>query len=310
MASSTHPGDTVLRAAAFEQVRRLQVTRGQLTGRDLGVGFFFNGVRYPLLNPQRGIFKPQQMEFLLSIRTVFPRTGNKVWYDDQREVHQQIYLGEETVEYAFMGSDPNAADNRWLKRAMEERIPIIYFLGTAPGKYQAIQPAFIVDWDAQHLRARVAFGEGVPAAGQPPATPTERRYALRLVKQRLHQSTFRQAVIDAYQARCALSGVPEPMLLDAAHIIDDKNEKLGHPVVQNGIPLSKIHHAAFDAHLIGIDADFKIHVSDRLLLQKDGPILEALKGLHGAKLRLPARPQDRPDRDRLEHRFQLFMAAG
>jgi predicted restriction endonuclease len=27
------------------------------------------------------------------------------------------------------------------------------------------------------------------------------------------------------------------------------------PVVPNDLPLSKIHHAAFDAHLIGIDPD-------------------------------------------------------
>ena len=79
---------------------------------------------------------------------------------------------------------------------------------------------------------------------RPPQTTTERRYALRLVKQRLHQASFREAVITAYQGRCALSGLPEPLLLDAAHIIADKDERLGHPVIPNGIPLSKIHHAA------------------------------------------------------------------
>jgi predicted restriction endonuclease len=41
--------------------------------------------------------------------------------------------------------------------------------------------------------------------------------------------------------------------LDAAHIVADRDELFGQPVVPNGIPLSKIHHAAFDAHLIGID---------------------------------------------------------
>jgi putative restriction endonuclease len=35
-------------------------------------------------------------------------------------------------------------------------------------------------------------------------------------------------------------------LLDAAHIVADKDEQLGQPVVPNGIPLSKIHHAAFN----------------------------------------------------------------
>ncbi len=36
----------------------------------------------------------------------------------------------------------------------------------------------------------------------------ERRYALRAVKQRLHQASFREAVISAYNGRCALSGLP------------------------------------------------------------------------------------------------------
>jgi hypothetical protein len=42
---------------------------------------------------QRGIFKPRQMGWLLSLRTVFPRSGARIWYDDQREAHQQIYCG-------------------------------------------------------------------------------------------------------------------------------------------------------------------------------------------------------------------------
>jgi putative restriction endonuclease len=55
----------------------------------------------------------------------------------------------------------------------------------------------------------------------------ERRYALREIKQLLHQATFREAVIEAYGGRCALSGLPEPLLIDAAHIVSDKNERLG-----------------------------------------------------------------------------------
>jgi putative restriction endonuclease len=128
------------------------------------------------------------------------------------------------------------------------------------------------------------------------------------VQQRLHQASFRQAVITAYDGRCALSGLPETLLLDAAHIIADKHETLGQPVVPNGIPLSKVHHAAFDAHLIGIDPDFRMHVSRRLLDQQDGPMLEALKQLDRQIIRLPPRPQDRPDRDRLAMRFAIFKA--
>jgi putative restriction endonuclease len=105
-----------------------------------------------------------------------------------------------------------------------------------------------------------------------------------LVKQRLHQASFREAVITAYGGRCALSRLPEPMLLDAAHIVEDHHERLGQPVIPNGIPLSKIHHAAFDAHLIGIDPDYRLHVSDRLLSQNDGPVLEMLKQANGRSI--------------------------
>ena len=306
---SDNDRDTLMRMAAFEHVRRLGEVHDHLTADELKPGFVFEGERIPLVNPRRGIFKPRQMRYLLSIKTVFPRPGARVWYDDQRDVHRQIFGGDETVDYAFMRQDPEAADNRWLREAFENKIPVIYFLGIAPGRYQAVLPAFISVWDTDALKARVAFGMPEQDAFAPPENALERRYALRAVQQRLHQASFREAVIAAYDGRCALSGLPEQRLLDAAHIISDKNEKLGQPIVPNGMPLSKIHHAAFDAHLIGIDPDYRLHVSDRLLDQNDGPMLEALKQIDGEALHLPNRAKDRPDRDRLAIRFERFKAA-
>ena len=58
--------------------------------------------------------------------------------------------------------------------------------------------------------------------------------------------------------------------MDAAHIVADKDEQLSQSVIPNGLPLSKIHHAAFDAHLIGIDPDYRLHVSHHLLELHDG----------------------------------------
>ena len=140
-------------------------------------------------------------------------------------------------------------------------------------------------------------------------TPIHAPTPLRVVKQRLHQASFREAVIMAYNGRCALSGLPEPLLLDAAHIVTDANDRLGQPVVPNGLPLSKIHHAAFDAHLIGIDPDYRLHVSERLLGQHDRPMLKALTRLDGGTIHLPSRAKDRPDRDRLAVRFERFKGA-
>jgi putative restriction endonuclease len=301
--------DQEIRTAAFIHVRRMLELRDPLTSEDLARGFLFRGERIPLINPQRGIFKPQQMKYLLSIKTVVPRKGVKVWYDDQRAAHDQIYQGEETIEYSFMGANPEAADNRWLREAMQNQVPLIYFLGAFPGHYHAIIPATIVGWDARSLRAEVSVGLPGELRADPQETALERRYALRQVKARLHQTLFRAAVIAAYGGRCALSGLPEKSLLDAAHIAADGDELLGQPVITNGLPLTKLHHAAFDSHLIGIDSDYRVVVSRRLLDTRDGPTLEALKGLNGNFINLPRRERDRPDRARLAVRFQAFERA-
>ena len=241
---------------------------------------------------------------------MFPKSRARVRYDDQRQLHQQIFTGQEAVDYAFMGTNPEAADNRWLREGWENQIPLIYFLGIAPGRYQAILPTFIGDWDAKALQAKVVFS-AAPATdvhAPPPSDGAERRYGLRQVKPRLHQAQFCAAVIAAYDGRCALLRLPEARLLDAAHIVADVDERLGQPVVPNGLPLSKIHHAAFDAHLIGIAPDYRLHVSGQLMSQKDGLVLEALKALHGQVLHMPRRDRDRPDRDRLAQRFEIYRS--
>ena len=174
--------DAQLRQAAFDHVNRLVTLQGgTLDSDDLGGGFQFQGERIPLVNPQRGIFKPKQMAALLSIRTVFPRQGGRVWYEDQREAHRQIYENDDVVEYAFMGTDPNSPDNRWLREAMEQQIPIIYFLGTSPGRCQPIIPTFIVGWHPEHLRVQLAFGAivGTSAEAMPPAAPAKTKLSVK-----------------------------------------------------------------------------------------------------------------------------------
>ena len=101
------------------------------------------------------------------------------------DVHRQISQGDETIDYAFMGQNSDAADNRWLREAFESRIPIIYFLGIVPGRYQAMLPAFVAGWDATALKAQVAFGMPERASLAPPENVLERRYALRAVQQQV-----------------------------------------------------------------------------------------------------------------------------
>jgi hypothetical protein len=123
-------------------------------------------------------------------------------------------------------------------------------------------PSFIAGWDGETLKARVAFRMPNQEILTPPETALERRYALRAVK-------AAPSVISGsrnHRLRRSLRSIAPAgtaFLLDAAHIVEDRDEQLGQPVIPNGIPLLKIHHAAFDAHLIGIDPDYRLHVSER-----------------------------------------------
>ena len=301
--------DTEMRAAAFEHVRGLTASGDTLRYGEIAAGFQFEGKRLHLVSRPTGIFKPKQMPFLLSIRTVVPKSGRKVWYDDQLDAHRQIFGGVEGIDYALKGNNPNDAYNRWMLEASENNVPVIYFLGIAPAVYQVIFPVFICDWDPKALKVRVVFGNAERGLERTFPQDSERRYALATVKRRLHQTAFRESVMAAYDRRCAVSGLCVPSLLDAAHIIADSDEMHGQPVVANGLSLSKIHHAAFDMHLIGVDPDYRVHVSGKLLQQKNGPMLEAMKRLDGERIWLPARKGDRPDRERLESRFAQFRKA-
>ena len=301
--------DSRIRVAAFEHVRRLTELESPISAASLRKGFDFQGDRIHLLSRALGIFKPRQMGTVLSIRTGVPRPGRKIWYEDQVNVHRQIYEPDETVEYALEHGDPNKGNNLRLRVAWEQQFPVIYFLGVAPALYHALLPTYIVDWNP--VLRRVGLGFGLPDQQKLSAPPSanERRYVLRIVKQRLHQASFREMVIAAYGGRCALSGLGEQRLLDAAHIVSDTDELLGQPVVVNGLPMSKLHHAAFDAVLIGIDPDFRVHVSERLRHQRDGPMLEAMKQLQDRRLHLPADPGNHPDRNRLAERYERFRTA-
>lgn len=113
----------------------------------------------------------------------------------------------------------------------------------------------------------------------------------------------------AYQTTCAFCRLRHRELLDAAHIIPDR-EPQSKAVVSNGIALCKLHHATFDNLLIGVTPDYRLEVRRDILEEEDGPILQhGLKGLHGSKLILPSAKSNWPGREFLEWRYKRFKRA-
>jgi putative restriction endonuclease len=82
-------------------------------------------------------------------------------------------------------------------------------------------------------------------------------------------------------------------------------------VVENGLSLCKIHHAAFDQNLIGVRPDtLVIEVRPDVREDHDGPmLLHGIKEMHGVELHLPAARRAQPDRTRLEERWEEFRHA-
>jgi putative restriction endonuclease len=217
------------------------------------------------------------------------------------------------VLYAYQGHDPENHFNKWLRNAHALDVPIVYFVGTRTNWYRPIYPTFVENDFPDQLRVLLTFGRmrGPYDEREPVHIPDviERRYVVREVKQRIHQAQFRGAVLPAYQDRCAICRLREIRLLDAAHIVGDADEG-GDPTVSNGLSLCSIHHRAFDEDLVGIAPDLSVHVSRRLLDDDDGPMLDLLKGFHGATIDAPAKRLWRPDADRLATRFSRFREAG
>lgn len=90
--------------------------------------------------------------------------------------------------------------------------------------------------------------------------------AERLVVQRVGQDVFRQALLAYWGGRCPLTGIADPALLRASHIVPwaectTDAERLD---VHNGLLLSALWDAAFDAGLVSFADDGAVLVSPTL----------------------------------------------
>lgn len=109
-----------------------------------------------------------------------------------------------------------------------------------------------------------------------------------LVKVRRGQQFFRQTVLNAYGVRCCISGISVPRLLVASHIkpwCDFPDERLN---PRNGLCLSSIHDAAFDAGLITVDDNRRVVLSDELKSYFPEEALEKnFTAYEGKEIRMP-----------------------
>lgn len=197
------------------------------------------------------------------------------------------------------------ATNRALLESMERTTPVLYLIEVAPSTYEPVFPV----WLTRTEQDAVVVSDKGPA-GEYADIVDLRRYQKVVGKRRLHQEEFRARVLFAYEDRCSICRLGRRGLLDAAHIVDDA-DPLGLPIVPNGLAMCRIHHAAYDQHLIGVRPDLTIEVAPDVLGEKDGPMLRhGLQEIAGCRIRIPSARRAQPDPDRLEWKYERFREAG
>jgi putative restriction endonuclease len=250
-----------------------------------------------VIDQSRGIWNPRDLQATLSVLST--PSGP---YDDAA-------LDGSVFRYDYRAGSTDG-DNRKLRRAHELGLPIILLRKVGADAFYPLFPVYVIADNVEQRHFLLGLDESLRTLADPAnPTPTERRYISRLTRQRLHQPEFRAKVLLAYETRCAVCQLRHGRLLDAAHIIGDREEG-GDPIVTNGLTLCKIHHASYDANMLGISPDYTVHINRDLLKEVDGPMLKhGIQEMDQRALTVPAKRAERPDRDRLALRYKTFLAS-
>jgi putative restriction endonuclease len=294
-----------IRAGAIAWIDGVTLGGSLSIGREhLANDFIVDGHRFPLVDRGRGIRKPLGWRAALSIMTAVPKSGEPRPYDD-------VEGSDGLHRYKLRRDQRGSAENEGLRQALRDGIPLIWLYGIKPGVFNAISPVYLLAEETEDDQFVLALTEDQRRIE--PGSPVEailRRYLIAETKKRLHQPVFASQVMLAYETKCAVCTLGHRELLDAAHIVSDKDPE-GLPILQNGLALCKIHHAAYDRNILGIRPDYVVEIHHRLLVEIDGPMLtHGLQAHHGERLRqLPRLRTEQPDPDRLEQRYVEFKAA-
>lgn len=136
---------------------------------------------------------------------------------------------------------------------------------------------------------------------------TERFYQ---AKRRLNQSFFRSCVVSSYNTKCCVTGISNPSLLEACHIVSWKENEDLRVDPSNGLCLNSLLHSAFDNFLMSVSPEFKIVFSDAFLNSfhdKDNALKEYFTRKNMTDIILPNRFH--PHIHCLEKHYEKFLNA-
>lgn len=189
-------------------------------------------------------------------------------------------LSEDSLIYHYPKTDRPAgrdlAEIESTKNAGRLELPILALVPAKLPDTHMLRRGWVKSWDDSSGTFLIEFGAvSQPALGDQaeddstpfnPLAPRSER-PTRPAAQRPDQAAFKFAVVKRYGPACAVCDLALPEVLDAAHIVPDKDGGSSDP--RNGLVLCATHHRAFDARLFDIDPG-----SLQIEAGFDGPDLE------------------------------------
>ncbi|MEO0017768.1 MAG: hypothetical protein RLZZ522_1051 [Verrucomicrobiota bacterium] len=156
-------------------------------------------------------------------------------------------------------------------------------------------PAELVPLSQEHFDAlftqsatetvEVIPGTGIRTRKRPSEGETE---TTSITKQRRGQDYFREIVLNNYDNRCAVTGLPVRELLIASHILPWRSHEAERLNIRNGICLNRLHDAAFDQGLIAFDDSLRLILSARLkAVLPHEAVVSQFEAYEGRPLSLP-----------------------
>ena len=94
-----------------------------------------------------------------------------------------------------------------------------------------------------------------------------------VLRMRVNQWFFRKSILASYNSTCCITGLKQPELLIAGHIIPWSLDEKNRLNPRNGILVNALHDKAFETGLITIDPTLHVRVAKALFKQKSDPAI-------------------------------------
>lgn len=164
-------------------------------------------------------------------------------------------------------------------------------LGNASAMDRAIWERFQANWEEELTGAAQDLAAINPTLDRdideqiPITTVTTRKAEVEI---RTKQALFRRMVLSGYAGTCCISGLSDPRLLVASHIVPWSKDRAQRLNPRNGLCLCVLHDKAFDLGLITVRPDLTVAVSAQLgRLRNDAFAQSTLVAMDGKRIRLP-----------------------